>query len=583
MRLEEVAARGGDQRARLLGEPGGLCPSRLGRAAHVDDVGGVAGISRDLQEAEAHGHRSVAAHDAHQQIAAELMIEVVRDGLIFALAVTGGRIAVGAIAALDSRRRFVAELLPAPACKPIRSRACIRVPGHIHHRTRAHDVGPNVRRIQQHVLGGAGLDRAAEFAMDALDGNAFAEIVGVASDDPGVNVDTLAARDLAAVAQQPGAVIGPHARHLGRQFQQSVAHQLAAFHPGIHDELRIRVRPQFAHDGDLTVHGFANQFGLAFGRGRAVGNVGPERTVVAAAQAHGPDDLDVARILRHGAFPGGREQVETVRLVIGPLVNVQTQRFHVVLVDDQPAVGGGAHLRFVREDEGMGDDHVPLRAQQRLENAVPGGHGDAAVFVRAGPPGRHQVFVVHEPAAIAECGRTFAHVEIRRHFNAIGARRCVIGPPIERIDLQEAVCEFVDGIDGAAHIRAGQHHGLAHRRGGPRVGGGLNLEHLPAGGPGNTGGQVVREGHDDGGLRSVRTVVHHPHRLAEHGFHVAGQIARGLLNRPRFARVDQHGSALVHHDLGRSIRREQKKSEENKTPHNTPSGDLSAYIAGNTI
>jgi len=363
VRLEELTPAAWNQRTCLLSQARGFVPTWLGLAAHVHYMGGVAGVGRNLEEPEAHRHGLVAAHDAHQQVAAKLMVEIVGDGFVFVLAVTRRRFVIGAVAALDGGRGALAEFLPAPAREPIRGPAGACVPGHVHDGARAHDVGPDIGGIQQHVFGGSGPCGAADLAMNSLDRHPFAEVVGVAADHTRVIVDPLAPADLAAVLEQPGAIVGPDQRHLGRQLQKPVAHECAALHPGVHDELGIRMGPALANDCDLAFHRFADQLGLAFGGGGDVGGISPEGTVVTATEAHGPYDFNVARVLSYGALPGGSQHIQRVGLVIRPLVDIQTQRLHVMVGDHKSAVGGGAHRRFVGKDESVRDDHVSLGAQ----------------------------------------------------------------------------------------------------------------------------------------------------------------------------------------------------------------------------
>ncbi len=165
-------------------------------------------------------------------------------------------------------------------------------------------------------------------------------MVAVASDGGGVIVDAVAGVDFAAVVDHAPAVVGPDANHLRRDVQRSAPHQLAAFHPGVHYELRRRLRALSANDGKLLLDGRADQARAAFRVLRRIGDVFPEGTIVAPSQTDRPDNLLVRGVLRHRTPPSVKQPFRAVGRRLGPLINVQPQRFVVVLADHQSPLAG---------------------------------------------------------------------------------------------------------------------------------------------------------------------------------------------------------------------------------------------------
>ena len=220
-----------------------------------------------------------------------------------------------------------------------------------------------------------------------------------------------------------------------------------------------------------------------------------------------------------------------------------------MLADHQAALAGRADLRLVGEDKRVRDDHVALEPQQRFVEVVPRLQRDARLVGRAGPPRRQQVFVVDEPAAIVERRRRRLMGEVGRHGDAIAAGGRIVGPPVERIDVQEALGKLVDGIDRAAHVGAGQHDGLAHGRARPGIRDRLDAQNFPSRRPRNGCRQVMRVGDSDHGFRRRLGLLDHAHGAAEDRLHIPREVAGRLADRARLARIDQQRHVRVDHHL----------------------------------
>ena len=133
-----------------------------------------------------------------------------------------------------------------------------------------------------------------------------------------------------------------------------------------------------------------------------------------------------------------------------------------MLRDDQAAFSRGAHLRLVRENKRPRNDHVSLEPEQRFEDAVPHGEGDAGLVRISRLPSGEQIFVIDEPATVAK-SRSLIEMELGGNRDARALGGLVIGPPPEGVDSQEALRELVDGVDRAAQIGSGEGNGIAGR------------------------------------------------------------------------------------------------------------------------
>ena len=138
-----------------------------------------------------------------------------------------------------------------------------------------------------------------------------------------------------------------------------------------------------------------------------------------------------------------------------PARRIQAERDGVVLVHDETPLGGRMHRSIVGEGPCAGHNHVAFETQDGFKNLVPHlerNAGLVALFRR--DPSGEQILIVGEKAAIAEhrLGEDVSEIGWKSDGDAPG--RHLVGPQIHGIDAEIALREFVDGVDGSAHVSA---------------------------------------------------------------------------------------------------------------------------------
>lgn len=213
-----------------------------------------------------------------------------------------------------------------------------------------------------------------------------------------------------------------------------------------------------------------------------------------------------------------------------------------MLRDNEAAPHGERNLRIVGENPGAGNDHVALEPQDRLVHLVPGGERNARVVLLARSPAGEQVFVIDEEAAIFKKGRRIGFVEPGGQGNARAAHGLLIGPIVKRIYAEEFLRELVNGVDGTAHVRPGQHYSVV---GGPG-GDGERLRRSQAG-RAHPFRQVFCCADLDGD--PVRGVIGDRRLRPQHLFKIGSEVAGGFAYRLRLARRENQRDGRAQHQL----------------------------------
>ena len=261
------------------------------------------------------------------------------------------------------------------------------------------------------------------------------------------------------VADPAGAVVGPDQDHAAGNLEEPGRVEVDPLDPEIGDAIGLGL--DLVDHGHLPGDGIADD-AAAGGWGLGLGVVLPERPVVFAAQADGPDHLAVL----HGVDAELPHVVEDLRMgaigigdFLGPLEGVQADHADVVLAVDQPTFLGQHLEPLVGEGESAGNHRVGAQPQQRFIDPVPHFQGEDAVVQGGRREAGQQILVVHEPAAILERRRSVVLVQVGGNENLPPRRRFLVDPVVPGIDAQQLFAHGVGGIDGPARIGARRHQG----------------------------------------------------------------------------------------------------------------------------
>ena len=552
IRLEEIGTALGNQWPRLLREGLRLFPARVGRAARIQQFRGELLHTAELHSAQPVQRLDISVDERQQQTPRRRVVEVIRRGGIFRVAVTSGGLEVSLITFLDRWRGALAKFLAAPSVNIrvafIRARRDprLRIPRQLHHRPRGHRHWPHVRGVYEQPARGAHFRGAAQLPLNARQRHHFAVVVGHVIVHGGVIILALFGGDGAFVLQDSVAIVRPDQRDAVGDFQRALMDEGRRFAPRIHEQLRMRIAA--AHNLDLLVDGSANYGRASLVGGGRVRIVLPERVVILAAKAHAPQDLGSRRIFAGRAGPRRFQRLWIGQprhgLVLRPAISVQPECVHVVLRHDEAALASSLDLRLIRKDPRARHYHVALEPQDGLEDVIPQLQRNSCTFLYARLPSRKQVLVVEEPAAIVE-PRGFREREVAGDLDFGVVRGSVIRPPVERVHSEELLRELVNSVDCPAHIRTRQHNGLAVRRGDR-----LNMQRLPSRGVRDLAGRVLLERDPDGHRPCFSDAVHDFRTMPEDFLEVRSEIHGRLLQRAGLPRVDQNRACAIHADIG---------------------------------